>query len=144
MFVASVVRVITFNQLKLKDETYTNIEPAIWTVVEQSLGITCACLPTLRPLFGRLLFGTHTTTSSNKFGRDGDINLTKMSYKPSTLGRGDEESTTGFARLPEANMPASTVTTQATAGFRGEPSVVPDAILKSQSIEQHYDSRDRI
>lgn len=39
------------------DISYTIVAPSIWTNVEQSMGIICACLSTLRPLLSRALPG---------------------------------------------------------------------------------------
>ena len=32
------------------DGPWTDVEPAIWSIVEVCVGILCACLPTYRPL----------------------------------------------------------------------------------------------
>ena len=140
---------ITFNQLKPQDETYTNIEPAIWTVVEQSLGITCACLPTLRPLFGRLLFGTSharssvgATRSSAGATRSGELNMSKLSNKPLPARPRDEEVGGDFEHTLEENM--ASITTRASVGSTDDlTDLVPEAILRSQTIEQHYDQRSK-
>ena len=39
------------------DISYTIVAPSIWTNVEQSMGIICACLSTLRPLLSHALPG---------------------------------------------------------------------------------------
>ena len=52
--VASIVRVTSFDQVDLDDITWTFVDVATWTAIEQSVGIICACLPTMGPLFGRL------------------------------------------------------------------------------------------
>ncbi|KAF3762737.1 hypothetical protein M406DRAFT_18111, partial [Cryphonectria parasitica EP155] len=49
--VTSILRILAFRTSKQSDPTYTTIDTATWSSVEQSLGIVCACLPTLRPLF---------------------------------------------------------------------------------------------
>ena len=136
----------TFEQLNFEDITYTNFNPGIWTVTEQSLGITCACLPTLRPLFGRILSG-----SANASGRppliyreSGEIQLPKLSGKPSIKRFPVDESARGFARLPKENMPSSSITNRALTGSKIDEGVLPRAILRSQLIEQHYDNMDRV
>lgn len=50
--VASILRILAFRKSNQADPTYTTIDTAAWSSVEQSLGILCACLPTLGPLFG--------------------------------------------------------------------------------------------
>ena len=138
VFIASIIRVTVFKQLKLNDETYTNLSPAVWTVIEQSLGITCACLPTLRPLFGRLLFGTTHAAGSSGATRSGEAPSSKPGFRPLIARPEDEEAIAGFAVLSEDNMPAATVTTHAIATYPEEPKIVPERIVKSQSIEQHF------
>lgn len=64
--VASIIRVIAFNVVSFTDITYTIVQPSIWTTIEQSTGIICACLPTLRPLFGRLLNSAHSRHGPSK------------------------------------------------------------------------------
>ena len=139
--VASIIRVTTFDQFKVEDVTYTLFSPAIWSVTEQSLGITCACLPTLRPLFGRILFGKTKSDGCGALNHDKrhEIQLAKLSGK-ATIKRPSDESAKGFARLPEQNMVLSSITSHATTGPKNDKGVVPKAILRSQLIEQHYDN----
>ena len=146
VWVASIVRVTTFDQFKVDDITYTLLSPAIWSVTEQALGITCTCLPTLRPLFGRILSGrtkrdAHGTLNS---ARRHEIQLLKLSGKPTVKRSSGDESSRGFARLPEENMVLSSITSYATAGLRNDEEVIPKAILKSQRIEQHYENAEGV
>ena len=48
------MRVISFNRFDWIDITYSSVDAQIWSIVEQSVGITCACLPCLRPLLLRM------------------------------------------------------------------------------------------
>ncbi|KAJ5668492.1 uncharacterized protein N7477_007062, partial [Penicillium maclennaniae] len=48
--VASILRVTSFDFHTFDDPTYVNAMPSTWSSIEQSVGIICACLPTLRPL----------------------------------------------------------------------------------------------
>ena len=146
VFVASIIRVTTFEKLDPEDITYSNVVPGIWTVTESSLGITCACLPTLRPLFGRILSGGSGTDDSGRTLNDGEnheIQLSKLTRKP-TIRASSNESTRGFARLPEENMPSSSITSHATAGSKNGEEVVPKAIMRTQQIEQHYENIERV
>ena len=149
VFVASIVRVTTFEQLNPEDITYTNVAPGIWTVTEQSIGITCACLPTLRPLFGRMLFGrANNSGNSLSNSENPEIRLSKLTGNPTTgnstiLRCSRNQSTTAFARLDEENMPSNSITSYATTGSRNEE-VVSEGILRSQTIEQHYDRMGRV
>lgn len=49
--IVSVLRISAFRKSRQSDPTYTTIDTATWSSVEQSVAIICACLPTLMPLF---------------------------------------------------------------------------------------------
>ena len=151
---ASIIRVSVFHEIKVKDITYTQVNTATWSCVEQSLGIICACLPTMRPLLGRIL---HTTKRSG--GSD-----TKESHarsRPVTIELGtkklgwngsanDGDSTVGFARLPEEYptpglsqppgypLNGATAISTTVAPVSQDPSLdlAPQTIVKKQEIEQ--------
>ncbi|OJJ45265.1 hypothetical protein ASPZODRAFT_17485 [Penicilliopsis zonata CBS 506.65] len=53
--VASIMRLITFNEIRDDDLTYTNVDSGLWTYIELAAGSICCSLALLRPLFGRLL-----------------------------------------------------------------------------------------
>jgi hypothetical protein len=55
--VVSVLRITSFGFSTLDNVTYVSVIPSTWSSIEQSVGIICACLPTLRPLL-RLLYGS--------------------------------------------------------------------------------------
>ncbi|KAI9930682.1 hypothetical protein ASPWEDRAFT_39579 [Aspergillus wentii DTO 134E9] len=48
---ASIYRFSTLFAFDIMDLTWTLATPCTWCVVECAMGVTCACLPTLRPLF---------------------------------------------------------------------------------------------
>jgi hypothetical protein len=48
--VVSVLRVTSFDFDNLDNPTYDSVVPSTWSSIEQSVGIICACLPTIRPL----------------------------------------------------------------------------------------------
>ncbi|KAJ5766595.1 uncharacterized protein N7511_004211 [Penicillium nucicola] len=62
--VASVLRLVSFEVANLEDPTYTNVDSSAWSSIEQSLGIICACLPTLRPLIRRFSRSSGSSTAS--------------------------------------------------------------------------------
>ncbi|KAJ5197853.1 uncharacterized protein N7498_006970 [Penicillium cinerascens] len=49
--VFSILRITSFNFPNLEDQSYVATDSSTWSSIEQSVGIICACLPTLRPLF---------------------------------------------------------------------------------------------
>lgn len=62
----SILRIVTFDSANITDATYTSIDSATWSSVEQSVAIICACLPTLRPLFRQLYGGSQPNQSLDK------------------------------------------------------------------------------
>lgn len=59
------------SDLSEDDLTWNYVSPAIWSAAEPSIGVVSACLPSLRPLFSRLLWGAayppkHLPHSSNR------------------------------------------------------------------------------
>ncbi|KAK3322929.1 putative integral membrane protein [Apodospora peruviana] len=68
-----VISMIRIRYLKLFDDfTWENVDSSLWSMGELSSAITCACLPTLRPLVSRyfpnLAIGTRAGRSSGKNG----------------------------------------------------------------------------
>ena len=53
--IASIIRAVYVGQISLTDPSWSDALGAMWTVVELSLGVVSACLPTLRPLVVRTL-----------------------------------------------------------------------------------------
>ena len=154
--IASIVRVVAFSQVTPNDVTYTLVVASIFTTVEQSMGITCACLPTLRPLIGRLL--EMSKHSSNRTPDDdvskNSIALRNLRSRPMLNQSNVGESRTGFARLPgdiesglaslALTVPRDAVVTThvgtSPSGFEEQP-VIPEAIIRQQIIEQHHHHR---
>ena len=131
-----------------------------WSIVEQGIGIVCACLPTLRPLFSY----ANPNRSKNKSGNNSNIGMDKLGsgtvrseivtggkspWKPTS----DSESTVGFARLQddEAAMSPADIqrsvyapigTAISTPGGNDKQStqIVPAGILKQQTIDQRSET----
>ncbi|MCJ1393209.1 hypothetical protein MMC18_006081 [Xylographa bjoerkii] len=53
--IISILRIISIFSISLADITYTKVPTDIYSILEPSLGIICACLPILRPIFDRIL-----------------------------------------------------------------------------------------
>ncbi|MCJ1382928.1 hypothetical protein MMC17_006041 [Xylographa soralifera] len=71
--IASVVRYTYLKEVVPVDVTYTNVLPGIWSLIELSTGLICACLPAMRPLlrylvppFVRTLAESFDTKSSSR------------------------------------------------------------------------------
>ncbi|AEO70551.1 uncharacterized protein THITE_2015113, partial [Thermothielavioides terrestris NRRL 8126] len=60
-FFTCAISVIRIQYLKLSnDVTWDNVASSCWSIGELCSGITCACLPTLRPLLAKCLPGLHS------------------------------------------------------------------------------------
>ncbi|MCJ1380706.1 hypothetical protein MMC17_003814 [Xylographa soralifera] len=62
---ASIIRYTYLNEVIPVDVTYTDYPAGIWSVVEVSIGLVCACLPVMRPLLQRLVPGWLTTLADS-------------------------------------------------------------------------------
>lgn len=100
--IVSILRITAFNKSDPKDPTYTSIDTAMWSSIEQSVGIICACLPALRPLFRRL-YGSSTHSSAYAWKSTGSHSQSHRSgtiFAPVPGSRdGCGSSTVCFARL---------------------------------------------
>lgn len=107
--ITSVLRVQAFKPDELNDVTYSTVNTIVWSIVEQGIGIVCACLPTMRPLLIRILSGRLQTTSEEmgSFGilpdpatnYEPDVDILRSVFEPAQ----NSENTIGFAR-PHDNM----------------------------------------
>lgn len=137
---ASIIRVINFTEVNVLDITYTMVNASMWSTIEQSIGIICACLITYQPLLSRVLsfFNCESpTTARNQQipSRSYELANLKMSPLKPSLG----ESTAGFARLGEHAGTESAVTTHVTMAGADTITVVSEGIVSNQTIEQHRD-----
>lgn len=64
---AAIVRVWAILNIDQTDVTWSYVRPLIWSSVEISIGITCACLPTLQPLIQLCLSSRSTSNLSRKY-----------------------------------------------------------------------------
>lgn len=65
----SIVRISKLAVVNYDDPTWRLVDVEVWTTLENSVGITSACLPTLRPLFGRFFRGASQADSNPKESR---------------------------------------------------------------------------
>ena len=140
----------------MKDGTFSTVGTVTWSSVEQGLGIVCACLPTLRPLFS-FLYSNRTksgNTNSNGIGMDTYSGKSPHVASVNHSGWGDDTgSTVGFARLQDEERilspkeiqrsvygagPISSATTTSTGGDqKRKVPLSTGAILKESTIDQH-------
>lgn len=67
--VFGIIRCTAVGEANAIDPTWTNVKGGIWSAVELSVGIVCACLPTFGPLFSKILPG-----AGRSYGRSGGYN----------------------------------------------------------------------
>ena len=123
----SVVRLTTLSQISTLDITWTDVPAAIWTPVECSVGVISACLPTMRPLFGRLFYSKDRSTGAASRSKRGPRNDSQPLYK-----NGLKEANS-FRRLDEEEG----------SGERGAPDYF-DTVIKAQGNVPVRTSRDSI
>lgn len=118
----------------------TNVIPGIWSDIEASVGVVCACLPTMGPLILRLKSKT-SNPSSTPFGNE------RNGTGPSTL-RGE-----GFQRMDEIDSAASRngrpVAADVHAFVHASPTLASDdyelgAIRVTKTMNQDSASKDRL
>ena len=143
--VASIVRVITFSQVILTDFTYTAVNTSMWSTIEQSIGIICACLITYQPLVSRLfslIKGESSSAGENQRRESSEVyELGHLKRRSPIMNlSSNNASTAGFARLDEvAGMENSVTTCVSTTAESRRFMGSPEAILKNHTIEQHHD-----
>lgn len=83
--VVSLVRLIIFIQIPIGtqgDLTYNFREIIVWSIVELNIGLTCACLPSLKPAFDMIglgkLFSFTSSRPSNGKSRGPSSNLPSL------------------------------------------------------------------
>ncbi|KAL8824094.1 MAG: hypothetical protein Q9191_005304 [Dirinaria sp. TL-2023a] len=155
---ASIIRVTTFSSVVATDITYTLVISSMWSTVEQSVGIICACLPVLPALFRRLLGIPMTSLRAKKSStpsKSGDSFPLRLAQKAKPRHSGgaatDTDTIGGFLRLDEelggqsaerlAVPMRSEVRTEVGRGDSENRIALPDptAIRKDQTLEQTYD-----
>ena len=120
------------------------------------MGIICASLATLGPLIGRLrdISNNGSKRTLDKDGSKNSVGLRNLRSRPTLNQSNVGESRTGFARLPGdvesglsdlvATVPRDAVVTThvgtSPSGFE-EPPVIPEAIIRQQTLEQHHQRR---
>ncbi|PVH95286.1 hypothetical protein DM02DRAFT_571441 [Periconia macrospinosa] len=70
------------------DPTYDNPPAATWSSVEINVGITCSCLPCLRPLITRWFHGVLSSTPYRYNGRSGGRSFSRNAYHLRSVGAG--------------------------------------------------------
>ncbi|KAJ5111427.1 hypothetical protein N7532_001962 [Penicillium argentinense] len=128
--VVSILRITSFSFSSLEDATYVSVSPSTWSSIEQSVGIICACLPTLRPLV-RELNGNSWNSAKRNSASPTASNRSCFPFRGSS---GDEENNIGIAKpvcAQQAIGSKSATPESGLLGSRGRESWQPDQRPKS-------------
>uniref|UniRef100_A0A093XTU6 Heme A synthase n=1 Tax=Talaromyces marneffei PM1 TaxID=1077442 RepID=A0A093XTU6_TALMA len=68
---ASIYRIVTLFYISSSDESYTVYQATLWTHIEPSVGLICACLPTIRGLFPAGKLSRNTNGPSDYINSNG-------------------------------------------------------------------------
>ncbi|KAI4197347.1 MAG: hypothetical protein LQ350_005968 [Teloschistes chrysophthalmus] len=110
--IVSIIRLIVLSRIGKTDLTWNYINSGIWTDIEPSVAVICACLPSLRPLVSILSRGWQRipdlrTKLSNNTSSSSRLNISKKRIGRRSGGQGilrgsgREESSGMFSRLEE-------------------------------------------
>jgi len=143
--IISILRFVALAGINLKDITFTQVDPGVWTYVELGVGITCGNLPLMRPLFGSFFRNKDSSNASGgysshplsgrlrSFGRsDARPTLNKSvvsahGYGASGFDRDSEEHIIGStADAESSSMGKSDIEMQDAKGFQGGITVQTD------------------
>lgn len=136
---------MAFKQVDHQDITYTEVPASVWTVIEQYVGIICACLPALRAFLSRsfafLKYGSKHGSRSDQTARSHAIPLPRYGSKHTPRALTDTSSI-GFTLLNEDNRDQiGSVTAQASKAESTHSPILEPGIFKKQRIEQEVEDR---
>ncbi|KAI9844523.1 MAG: hypothetical protein M1838_002150 [Thelocarpon superellum] len=134
VFIATVFRIVAFFQLDNDDQSWTFVNTAYWTITEMSLGILCACLPTMRPLFRKLFQGMSIST-----GEQGNKRALRVYNGNGRWVSIREITGTSTATVPSGgSLPSKSVTSSATkdASDSSESTQLGIGQMQTRDLEQ--------
>ncbi|KAL8814159.1 MAG: hypothetical protein Q9223_006600 [Gallowayella weberi] len=65
--IVSILRLISLLTVSYTDITWTVTDPLLWSMLEPCVGVTCACIPLMRPLLNHVFPDRHSKRA-NKYG----------------------------------------------------------------------------
>ena len=86
--IASIIRAAYVGQISLTDPSWSDALGAMWTVVELSLGVVSACLPTLRPLVVRSFKSRTATFGMSRESRLENQDRSRMLHRLNSATKG--------------------------------------------------------
>ncbi|CAF9938329.1 hypothetical protein IMSHALPRED_000764 [Imshaugia aleurites] len=123
----SMVRLVVISRYHGEDFSYDYVPVVIWTAAEPSIAVVSACLPSLRPLFVRVIWGgarrPNPTSSAN--------------HLPSTWRSGSKTHDRSFNRLPESGKGTTGSWTNNVAVYGGKgPQTSEEEVLELDSHQE--------
>ncbi|KAL8717842.1 MAG: hypothetical protein Q9225_004949 [Loekoesia sp. 1 TL-2023] len=70
--IVSILRLISLVTVSYTDITWTVTDPLLWSMLEPCVGVSCACIPLMRPLLSRAFPERHSKRA-NKYGEIKDL-----------------------------------------------------------------------
>ena len=149
---ASGFRIAQFNKSRQIDPTYTTSGSIMWSIIEQSIGLDCACLTTLRPLLWSKSRRTQddptpyynrrfTTIGSSGRRRASRLSQSQPKSVQHNLGEDSEsvvELALGSKQEGMTSIYHEEVNSEEGIGMHDMPRDPPTlAILKTQEVRQH-------
>ncbi|KAL8934567.1 MAG: hypothetical protein Q9216_005842 [Gyalolechia sp. 2 TL-2023] len=62
----SIIWIVVLGRIESEDLTWNYINAGIWSALEPSMAVVCACIPSLRPLYSLTVHGLHRLSSVSK------------------------------------------------------------------------------
>jgi len=94
--IASTYRTIIVKRLSHEDATWADVDPAIWAIVENAVGILSASLPTMRPIYVSIVRGHYCNLNDARTCQKCSTKLSKRSGSSNILGSDDGKTPTRF------------------------------------------------
>ncbi|KAI9846710.1 MAG: hypothetical protein M1837_003765 [Sclerophora amabilis] len=107
--VVSIVRfvILATGNLKVGDVTWNTVEFHIWTTVEPTIAVVCACLPTLKPIFfwGKArVKGSTDASASKSFSKSRSGSFSKNTW-PESFSHNSDTDATSLSALEQGRAP---------------------------------------
>ncbi|CAI7663307.1 unnamed protein product [Penicillium manginii] len=132
--IVSVLRIVSFDFLSLEDATYVSVNPSTWSSIEQSVGVICACLPTLRPLVRSLSGCSKNISEERDISTAVSSNRSSFPLRDSARDEEDNMGTCGPSCVQQAPTGESVSPESAPYSREGRVSWVQDEV---QEDERH-------
>ncbi|KAL8725821.1 MAG: hypothetical protein Q9166_007108 [cf. Caloplaca sp. 2 TL-2023] len=130
--IVSILRLISLVTVSYTDITWTVTDPLLWSMLEPCVGITCACIPLMRPLLSR------ASRRANRYGEFKDVNSPNSSNGSSNRRYGGRKvQDDGTYPLTSTSGSVGITTNEISSGRLAGPKDEPkDSDLEDFSLEE--------